>query len=248
MADAFDDASVVLVLLAAGSGRRAGGGTPKAFRAIGDRPMVLTAAERIGRSADVDATVVVVPAGWEDRTRTVLAEFAVGARIVVVAGGASRHESVRLALGRLPGSCEIVVCHDSARPFATAELCSRVVRELRARGRAAAGCVPVVEIADTLKRVRDGEVVSTEPRDALRAAQTPQAAWADALVAAHARALREGVEFSDDAGVLEWDGGRVLTVPGEPSNVKVTTEGDLAIAEALATTLAARDGGGAARG
>jgi 2-C-methyl-D-erythritol 4-phosphate cytidylyltransferase len=247
MARALDD-SVVVVLLAAGSGRRAGGETPKAFRTLRGRPMVSIAAERMGLSPDVDATVVVVPAGWEARAREALPEFAAGTPVVVVPGGPSRHESVRLALGSVSDACDIVVCHDAARPFATAELCSRVVRELRARGREIVGCVPVVEIADTLKRVRDGDVVATEPRDALRAAQTPQAAWADALRAAHARAARERVEFSDEAGVLEWDGGRVVTVPGETLNVKITTEGDLAIAEALASTLAAPERGGTPRG
>jgi 2-C-methyl-D-erythritol 4-phosphate cytidylyltransferase len=239
-----DEASVVLVLLAAGSGRRVGGPTPKAFRTVGDRAMLAVAAERVGRAPEVDAMVVAVPPGWEDRARRALDEAAVAIPAVVLAGGASRHESVGLALDRVPAGCDIVVCHDAARPFATPELCGRVVRELRARGPDVAGCVPVVEVADTLKRVRGGEVISTESRDALRAAQTPQALRASALRLAHARARREGVEFSDDAGVVEWNGERVVAIAGEAANLKITTDDDLALASAMAARVEAPAGHG----
>jgi 2-C-methyl-D-erythritol 4-phosphate cytidylyltransferase len=92
--------------------------------------------------------------------------------------------------------------------------------------------VPVVPVADTVKRVRDGSVVGTEARGELALAQTPQAFRAAPLRDAHARAERDGLDFTDDASAVEWAGYRVRVVPGEPGNFKITSAEDLARAEA----------------
>jgi len=126
------------------------------------------------------------------------------------------------------------VCHDAARPFASPALYSAVVSALAS----ADGAVPVLAVADTVKRVRGGIVDATEPRDGLALAQTPQAFDAAALRDAHDRAEREGVEVTDDAAALEWAGYRVSAVPGEVRNFKVTTPEDLARAELVASELA----------
>ena len=100
-------------------------------------------------------------------------------------------------------------------------------------GRAADGSVPVVPSADTVKRLREGAVVETIPREHVGLVQTPQAFVASQLREAHARAARNGIEATDDAMLLEEAGLRVIAVPGEPGNFKITTVGDLARAESL---------------
>jgi 2-C-methyl-D-erythritol 4-phosphate cytidylyltransferase/2-C-methyl-D-erythritol 2,4-cyclodiphosphate synthase len=152
---------------------------------------------------------------------------------VVVTGGASRHASVRAALAVVPAGTDLVVVHDAARPFATPALFAAVIGAIGE----AEGAVPVVPLADTVKRVRDGWVVSTEVREELAATQTPQAFRADALREAHDRAHAEGREFTDDAAAVEWAGFRVRVVEGEAGNFKITTEADLERAvEALMRT------------
>src|SRR5206468_96703 len=114
---------------------------------------------------EIDELVVAVPAGFEERTRAVAAP-ATPCRVVL--GGRTRQESVRLALDAVAPDRAVVVCHDAARPFAAPELFSAVIGALAD----ADGAVPVLPLADTVKRVRDGYVESTVSRDELRLAQT----------------------------------------------------------------------------
>jgi 2-C-methyl-D-erythritol 4-phosphate cytidylyltransferase/2-C-methyl-D-erythritol 2,4-cyclodiphosphate synthase len=114
--------------------------------------------------------------------------------------------------------------HDAARPFASPDLFTTVFSALES---GADGAVPTVPVADTVKRIRDGEIVATEPREELRLAQTPQAFRVGPFLDAHERAAAAGVDLSDDAAVLEWAGYRVVSVAGEPGNVKITTGHDL---------------------
>jgi len=222
---------VVAIIAAGGAGERLGSGIPKAFLEIAQRPMVAIAADAAAACPEVDALVVAVPSGFEDRASDALR--ATAARLRVVAGGSSREESVRLALAATPESCRIAVVHDAARPLATAALFSAVVRALEGADPDTAGAIPVVPVADTLKRVSGDEVVGTEARASVRAAQTPQAFRATVLRDAHARAVGAGREFTDDAAVVEWSGGRVIAMPGESRNFKITTADDLLRAEAL---------------
>ena len=145
----------------------------------------------------------------------------------MVGGGATRADSVRAGLAVVPADAAVVVVHDAARPLAGPDLFAAVVDAVRAGD--VDGAVPVVPVADTLKRVRGARVVATVDRDGLVAIQTPQAFAADALRAAHA----DGGDATDDAGLLEAAGMAVGTVPGDPRNLKLTRPEDLALAEAL---------------
>ena len=146
---------------------------------------------------------------------------------VVVAGGASRSASVRAGLAQVPAGVDAVVVHDAARPLAHPGLFSAV---LEAVAGGADGAVAAVPVADTLKRVgADGGVVETVDRSGLWAVQTPQGFRLDVLQAAHAG----DPEATDDAGLVEAAGGRVVVVPGDRRNLKVTDPADLALLEAL---------------
>lgn len=168
----------------------------------------------------MDGLVLVVPADRLSDT-----DVHAGADLVV-AGGASRSESVRAGLAVVPGDAEVILVHDAARPFASAELFRTVVAAVRAGH---AGAVPGVPVLDTIKRVEDNVVVSTLDRSELVAVQTPQAFRAEALRLAHAAEDAA----TDDAALLEQAGFRVVVVEGEPSNRKLTDAGDLDLFEHL---------------
>lgn len=217
----------VAIVLAAGSGERLGGPTPKAFVELGGRPMLVHSALAALGCPGIAWIVVAAPAGLEDLAHAMLES--VGSHAVVT-GGDTRQASIHAALAAIPDDVPFIVVHDAARPFASTGMFDAVLDALDA----ADGAVPVLPVVDTVKRVREGTVVSTEDRSELWLAQTPQAFRGNVLREAHARATAEGLEFTDDAAVLEWAGYAVKAVDGDPRNFKITTAEDLARARALA--------------
>ncbi len=216
------------MIVAAGSGTRVRGRGPKALLAIGGRPMLVVAIEQALASPSIASAVVAAPPGYEDRARTLVAPH--GDKVVVVTGGGSRQRSVAAAVAVVGSGADVVAVHDAARPFASPELFSAVVDAVLAGADAA---VPVLPLVDTVKRVRDGSIVGTELRDELALAQTPQACRVQRLRDALAKADEAGLEFTDDAGLLEWGGASVRTVAGEPGNFKITTAADLSRADEI---------------
>jgi len=140
--------------------------------------------------------------------------------VLVVPGGATRSESVRAGLQAVPPDADVVVVHDAARPCATPALVRAVVDAV-ASGRD--GAVPGVPPVDTVKRVAGDMVLETLDRGTLVTVQTPQAFRAEVLRRAHEGAA----DATDDAALVEAAGGRVVTVPGDPANRKVTVPDDL---------------------
>ncbi len=224
----MERARAVAVVVAAGAGTRLSSDEPKALLLIGGRPVVCVAVDAALASPAITVVVVAAPPGFEDRVRDALSQMAVP--VVVVSGGQTRQASVARALLAVDADVSIVAVHDAARPFASPTLFTSVVDAVAAGADAA---VPVVQLVDTVKRVRDGVVVATEPRDELALAQTPQACRAALFRDAHEKAQEAGLDFSDDAGLLEWAGAVVHTVAGDPGNFKITTAADLARANEL---------------
>lgn len=166
-----------------------------------------------------DGVVVVTSEGLLDEIRrSVSADF-------VVLGGATRSASVRAGLAVLPADVELVAIHDAARPLATETLFASTIAAVR---NGTDGAVPAVPVTDTIKRVA-GDVLETVDRSELVAVQTPQTFRVDVLRRAHAREP----DASDDSALIEAIGGKVIAVPGEKSNLKITTPEDLMIAAAL---------------
>ena len=219
------------ILLAAGAGRRLGVDLPKGFVTLDGGTLLEHALRAVDPCPGIELAVCAVPPGLEERARE-LADPP-GKLGAVVAGGGSRQESVRIAMGAVPSDYDALVVHDVARPFAAPSLFQAVLDALAG----ADGAVPVVPIADTVKRTRDGSVAETVSRDGLVLVQTPQGFRREALERAHRRAGREGYRGTDDAALLERAGFTVAAVPGDPANIKVTTARDLDLARALAPTL-----------
>ena len=217
----------VVILLAAGAGRRVGADEPKAFLTIGGRPILAVAAGAAAASPLVGSVVVTAPEGWEERARACVEGCGVAAEVVT--GGATRQESVRAALGALPSATRVVAVHDAARPFAPPDLFTTVIDSVSDE---TPGVVPVSSVPDTVKQIDAGRVVGTLDRSRLGLAQTPQAFDVGVLRAAHGQAAAAGVALTDDAAALERAGAAVRAVAGDPNNVKITTLLDLANADA----------------
>jgi 2-C-methyl-D-erythritol 4-phosphate cytidylyltransferase len=212
---------VAAVLAAAGSGERLGADRPKAFVRLGDRPLLAESLERLESSEWVDAIVIAAPPGWEEPAILLAEELGCGKVSACVAGGATRTESVRRALGEVADDAAVVLVHDAARPLLDDEVVARVLAPL---GEGWDGAVPGLAVADTVKRVRGDEVVETLDRSELRAVQTPQAFAAQVLRGAVAAGA---TDTSDCASLVEARGGRIKVVPGDPRLLKVTDAADL---------------------
>jgi 2-C-methyl-D-erythritol 4-phosphate cytidylyltransferase/2-C-methyl-D-erythritol 2,4-cyclodiphosphate synthase len=227
---------IVALLVAAGSGSRAGGGVPKQYRRLAGKPLLVHALEGLER-AGIGETRVVIGEGQEALYREALGERALPSPIV---GGRERQDSVRNGLEAIAseGGAGSVFIHDAARPFLPAAVVARLSDGLAE----ADGAVPVLAVVDTLARADDalGDPVS---RDGLVRVQTPQAFRFEAILAAH-RQWRGGLA-TDDAQVARAGGLRVAAVAGDEALEKLTHEADFARAEArLARSMTSRTGMG----
>lgn len=211
-----ENRTIWTIVVAAGSGSRFGGSTPKQFLEVAGKRVVDWSV--VAASSVSAGVVVVLPVG----STVTVGSPRLGPEVVSVSGGASRSESVRNGLAAVPENADIVLVHDAARPVASAELFARVVSAIDA---GADAVVPVVPIVDT---IRDA-VGNTIDRSQLQAVQTPQGF--KAVVLRHAHASRS--EATDDATLVRAVGGRTATVPGERWNVKVTEPADAVAVAAL---------------
>ncbi|MER5862264.1 2-C-methyl-D-erythritol 4-phosphate cytidylyltransferase [Kitasatospora sp. NPDC002040] len=234
------------VVPAAGRGERLGPGAPKALRELGGVPLLVHAVRALARSRAVGLVVVAAPADGVAEVVALLDSHGLdGKDIRVVAGGDTRQESVRLGLAAIPAGVGIVLVHDAARPLVPVEVVDAVAAAVRAGAEAV---VPAVPLADTVKLVEPQPagvpepVLGTPDRSALRAVQTPQGFRREVLADVHARALAEPVAVTDDAGLVEHFGGRVVVVPGHEEAFKVTRPLDLVLAEAVLARRRASDG------
>jgi 2-C-methyl-D-erythritol 4-phosphate cytidylyltransferase/2-C-methyl-D-erythritol 2,4-cyclodiphosphate synthase len=219
---------VAAVVVAAGRGLRAGGDLPKQYRQLFGEPVIRASLAVLARHREIS---VVQPVTHRDDVRNYQQAIEGLDLLPPIEGGASRQASVRAGLEALAKlGPELVLVHDAARPFVSDVLITRAIVAARASGAA----VPVIAVPDTVKMVDpDGAVTGTLDRASLRIAQTPQAFRFPPLLDAHRRATAAGREdFTDDAALAEWAGLKVTTFEGERDNVKLTTDGDFARAEA----------------
>jgi 2-C-methyl-D-erythritol 4-phosphate cytidylyltransferase len=212
------------IVVGAGDGRRLGADRPKAFVGLGARVLLAHSVEMLENHPALDGIVLVVPEGWEEPAGLLADDLPATKVAAAVTGGATRAESVAAGLAAVPDDADLILVHDAARPFASAELVTRVLEPLGS----ADGAVPGVPVTDTVKRVQSGVVVETPERSQLVAVQTPQAFRAEVLRRAYAGPPEQVAAATDCASLVEAIGGTVAAVEGEPGNVKITTPDDLA--------------------
>lgn len=217
--------TAIALIVAAGRGSRFGAAAPKQYVELAGRPVLRHSLETFLKHPRIDAVRVVIHA--DDRAMYDAAASGLSP-LEPVTGGATRQESVRRGLESLrdkaPG---IVLIHDAARPLVDSALIDRMLAALAG----SPGAIPVLPVADTVKRASNGIVQETLDRQTLWRAQTPQAFRYGNIMAAHNAAA--GRELTDDAAVAEAAGLAVALVPGQEENFKVTTEADLIRARQL---------------
>jgi 2-C-methyl-D-erythritol 4-phosphate cytidylyltransferase / 2-C-methyl-D-erythritol 2,4-cyclodiphosphate synthase len=233
------------VIVAAGSSRRMAG-VDKLLAAVAGRPLIAWTVEAIASASSVRRIVVVTSPDRVGEWRDAPWLRAVDRVVAVVAGGSTRQVSVANGVRRLAeldpdGGARPVLVHDGARPLASPALVDAVAAAVEAHGAA----LPVLPVAETLKRVEDGRVVETVDRATLAAAQTPQGARRELLLRAWDTFPPEGArEFTDEAALLEACRIPVHAIPGDPTNLKVTLPDDLHRVEMALGTGAPRIGFG----
>lgn len=218
-----------VVVTAAGSSRRMGAGVNKLLLPLQGRPVLVHTLQYFQLHPRVDGIVVSAnPDQFEDY-RELVQRHDIGKLLALAPGGAERQDSIRNALEMLPAAPEdVVAIHDGARPFLASDLLARLLDALGGCD----GCLPMVAVKDTIKRVDPGGVIQeTIPRHELFAAQTPQLFRFGIIAEAHRRAQAEAFLGTDDCSLIEHYGGRIHKVEGDYRNVKVTTPEDLWIVE-----------------
>ncbi|HYM25395.1 MAG TPA: 2-C-methyl-D-erythritol 4-phosphate cytidylyltransferase [Vicinamibacterales bacterium] len=228
---------VSAIIAAGGSGTRLGGPTPKQLLDIGGRSMLAHSVGAFDAHPRVSEIIVVVPAS--DRSADGLALPPGTKPRAIVAGGLRRQDSVANGFMRVSPKADVVLVHDAARPFVSADLIDRTIDAAARHG----AVIPALEASDTVKRAAGGRVVETIPRETVFLAQTPQG-FRRAVLEQAIKAGGDAVA-TDEAALAERAGHAVHVVSGDPANVKITTQSDLdAARRAIAPARTGRAGTG----
>ncbi len=224
---------VAAILPAAGLGTRMGAETPKQFLELDGTPLVIHSVRRIASCPLVTDIIVATRADVIESLQERIQGEQFMQSVRVVRGGDSRQESVAVALQEVSNDTEIVLVHDAVRPFVTREQIVRVIEEAR-RCQAAILGIPAMDTVKEVKRASLPEdvalITGTIPRERVVLAQTPQAFSTKLLKEAFARAQADGVNASDEAGLVERMGHDVHVVLGSERNIKITKPADMDLA------------------
>jgi 2-C-methyl-D-erythritol 4-phosphate cytidylyltransferase len=224
---------IAAILPAAGMGTRMGAETPKQFLELVGTPIVIHSLRRIASCVLVTDIIVATRTDEVARLEALIRGEKFKQSVRVLRGGDSRQESVAAALREVPKDTEIVLVHDAVRPFVTVEQIARVIEEAR-KCKAAILGIPAMDTVKEVKRASLPEdvalIIGTMPRERVVLAQTPQAFATKLLKEAFARAEVDGVNASDEAGLVERMGHDVHVVLGSERNMKITKPADMDLA------------------
>jgi 2-C-methyl-D-erythritol 4-phosphate cytidylyltransferase len=224
----------VAIVVAAGKGTRLGGDRPKQFLELGGVPVIIHTLRQFERSKQINEVITVLPAEDTAGFESLAQKFELCKARRVVAGGATRAQSVRNGLNAIR-EAEIVAVHDGVRPLVTPEEIDQVVVAAQRWGAA----ILAAPVADTIKRVDGERIIETISRAELRRALTPQCFRFDILKRAYEQLDQlesSAIEITDESMLVERLGSAVVSVEGSARNIKITNEADLAIANRLLTS------------
>jgi len=218
------------IIPVAGQGKRFGGKTPKQFMEIGGQPIVEITLQKILSIEDIKYGVVVVSENDFDYSENLFRSIdGFDNKFKIIRGGKERQDSVYNGLVNLPPNTDIVVVHDGVRPLVSSQLISQSIKTAVETG----ACITALPVKDTIKRVEEDIVLETIPRDNLWLIQTPQTFKYSILKEAHEKARKTGFYSTDESSLVEWSGHPVTIIPGEFSNIKITTSADLELTRQL---------------
>lgn len=224
---------IAAILPAAGLGTRMGAETPKQFLELDGAPILVHTIRKIASCELVTDIIIATRAEETAKLAERLHAEKFRQTVRVVKGGDSRQESVAAALKHVADGTEIVLVHDAVRPFVTREQIARVIEEARICGAAILG-IPAMDTVKEVKRTSLPEDVAlitmTIPRERVVLAQTPQAFRTKTLKDAFAKAESDGINASDEAGIVERLGHEVHVVLGSERNMKITKPADMELA------------------
>ena len=237
-------ADTCAIIAAGGLGSRFGDERGKQYVTLCGLPVAAWPVLAFDRAPSVAQIVVVCPAGRIDETRdAVMSKMTLTKPVSFVVGGATRQDSVFAGLEASRSDLALVAIHDAARPLITVEAIEGALAEVRDNAQLA-GAICASRVTDTLKIVEGDVIVSTPDRAYYWAAQTPQVFRRAAVLSAHRIARREGFVGTDDASLVERQGGLVKCVETPRDNIKITVPEDLAVAEATLRARFAAEGCG----
>jgi len=223
----------IALIPAAGMGKRMGASINKQYLQLDGMPIVARTISLFERSPFIDSIYLVIPQDEISYCQQQIVETYGFRKITaIVPGGKERQNSVMNGL-RAIGSCcsdnDVILIHDGVRPLVTERLLQQSIEIALTHD----GALVAVPVKDTIKTVQHGIVVATPQRETLWQAQTPQAFRFNIIYAAHLAAEQSGFIGTDDASLVEHNGGAVRIVPGDYCNIKITTPEDLILAEAF---------------
>ncbi|MEE1048677.1 MAG: 2-C-methyl-D-erythritol 4-phosphate cytidylyltransferase [Clostridia bacterium] len=215
------------IIAAAGSGTRMKSDVAKQFIEIGGMPVLARTLSVFENASEIDEIIIATRECDIDGVWAIAKEYKTEKVTVVICGGATRQETISKALEAVSG--EKVLIHDGARPFIKAEQINAVAEALSESEAAALG----IPVTDTIKTVKDGYITGTIDRTNLVSIQTPQGFKTNIIKKAHKRAAEMGVAVTDDCALCEEMGIKIKVIQGSQTNIKLTTQGDLAIADGI---------------
>ena len=215
---------VTAIIAAGGRGERFGGGVPKQLTSVAGRAILERSVGAFAAHPLISEVIVALPPEIAANPPAYLS--GTGTPVRIVDGGARRQDSVANAFRAAASTADVIVIHDAARPFPSADLIARTIAAAAEKGAALAA----LRARDTVKRARASTVIETIPRESVYLAQTPQAFRPNVL----ADALALAGDATDEASLAERAGYPVALVDGEETNIKITTPADLVLAEAIA--------------
>ena len=208
------------LIVAAGKGKRMNADIPKQFLLLNDFPILM---HTLNAFADFDKRILVLPKSQIENWKSLCKDYNFELEHILVDGGINRFSSVKNGLRKVDEE-SIVVIHDGVRPLISKNLTNKLI----ATTKKGIGVVPVIPIKDSLRKI-EGNKSKAISRSSLYKVQTPQCFFASTIKNAYRQNF--SLFFTDDASVLESNGGKIISILGEEQNIKITTKGDLRIAE-----------------
>lgn len=219
--------SVSAIIVAAGLSERLKAGKKKPFLKLSGCSILETAVYNFEKNTGIKNIIVVAHKDDLEKVKKLLRNFKKVKSIIP--GGKKRSHSVKKGIFSLTPQEKIVLIHDAARPFVSSKLIERIIYETRKHGAA----IPVMEVTSTVKKIKGGFVEKTIDRQNLFLAQTPQGFKVEVLKKAFNKKKKKYFNITDDAFLLEILGKKIKVIPGEASNIKITTKDDLELARRL---------------